>query len=65
MESINGRMVTGSRGAGTIVLSTGKELISLRMAMSTQAIMLLESQTDKGSINGKMDLFTKVNSKTV
>jgi hypothetical protein len=34
------------------------------MAMYIQAIMAMESQTDKESINGKMDLFTRVNSKT-
>ena len=65
MAFTNGKTATGSRVAGLIVSSMVKVQIYSQTVTSTLGIMLLESQTAKVCTNGRMDRFTKVNSKTV
>lgn len=61
--SINGRMATDTKEAGSIALSMAKDPIFLQTAMSTPAITLLARQTAKVSINGKTAVCIKENSK--
>jgi hypothetical protein len=62
-ESISGRMETDSKDPGKIASSTEKALIYLLTVMFIQVYTPLESQRDKECISGKMDRYTKENSK--
>jgi len=65
MEFISGRMGIDMRDPGSIVSSMAKARIFLQMEMSTLVITKMENQMAKVSTSGKMEVFTKVNSKMV
>jgi hypothetical protein len=51
-------METDLKEAGSIVLSMGEELIFLQTKTCTQASMLLESQKDRESTDGRTEVYT-------